>query len=74
MTGTGKCPHCQAVLGSVRMESIPITAASHNRPVAGASFICPECEAILTVGAHPEYYLRSIIEAIATKIEPPGKE
>jgi acetone carboxylase gamma subunit len=55
------------------MESIPISAASHHRPVAGATFICPECAAILMVGAHPEYYLKSIIEAIAEKLEPPAE-
>jgi hypothetical protein len=54
MLRTGKCPKCEKVLQSVKLEQIDVSVNPLTGPTwNGASYVCPHCGAILSVGLDP---------------------
>jgi hypothetical protein len=49
---TGKYPHCGKTLSSVNIEHIDITEGLQVK-WHGASFVCPWCNVVLSVGLDP---------------------
>jgi hypothetical protein len=49
MIPTGECPHCKNLIANARVE--PIKLLEGFTPAwKGASFICPSCSCVLSVG------------------------
>ena len=49
---TGKCPKCENILTSVKIESMNISI-SFAPAWNGVSYVCPRCSAILGVSMDP---------------------
>ncbi len=52
MINTGKCPKCDARLSSIKVESINLQETP-SKSWKGASYVCPNCSAILGVEMDP---------------------
>lgn len=64
---TGKCPKCERTLMSVKVESIDIKVGLQSA-YKGASFLCPHCHAILSVGVDPLALKADTIDGVVKKL------
>ena len=52
---SGRCPKCQAIVDRAKFE--PISIERHEPPPiiawTGASYLCPHCNTVLSVGMDP---------------------
>jgi predicted Zn finger-like uncharacterized protein len=47
MFHSGKCPHCQATISSVKVETITIKGGDQS--YKGVTYVCPHCHAVISV-------------------------
>ena len=52
MINSGKCPKCEKVLTSVKIEKIDVALNLQSKWL-GVSYVCPHCSTILSVGIDP---------------------
>ena len=52
MMNSGKCPKCEKVLNSVKIEKIDVSLNLQPKWL-GVSYVCPNCSTILSVGIDP---------------------
>ena len=64
----GKCPHCNVQLSYVNLQTCDVHVAGHNRWV-GSSYICPACQAILSVSIDPIALKTDIIEKVVEEVK-----
>lgn len=50
---TGKCPGCQVVQRTLRVEEVEISGGHGAPSYLGVSYVCPACGTILGVGIDP---------------------
>jgi hypothetical protein len=48
MLHSGKCPHCDNIIGSVDVETIDINAGMYAS-YKGVTYLCPRCRSVLSV-------------------------
>jgi uncharacterized protein with PIN domain len=60
---TGKCPKCDRLLTNVLVEEIKVNVG-FSPTWRGASFVCPYCHAILSVGIDPIALQEDIVKEV----------
>jgi hypothetical protein len=63
MIKTGKCPGCKKTIINARVEAIDILEG-FSPTWKGASFICPSCHCVLSVGFDPVALKAAIVEEV----------
>ncbi len=63
----GKCPKCQNIVGTARAEQVNIANAM-GKVFAGASYICPHCQTILSVSVDPFAFKNEIAIELMKRI------
>lgn len=67
MLHSGKCPHCQRVLGYVKAEAIEIRASTKDK-YKGISYSCPSCHSVLSVSMDPLALNQNILNRLPTAL------
>jgi hypothetical protein len=52
MLHSGKCPHCEHIIGHAKAESIEIRVGTTDK-YKGISYCCPSCRSVLSVSMDP---------------------
>jgi hypothetical protein len=68
MVKTGKCPSCKKTLLNVRAEAIELTE-NFTPTWKGASFVCPHCNCILSVGFDPLALKAGIVDEVVKRLK-----
>jgi len=64
---TGKCHHCDRVVLNVLVEAITVNEG-FTPAWKGASFLCPYCRAILSVGLDPIALKTDIVNEVVKRL------
>lgn len=62
LQSSGKCPKCEGNLSEVKVELISIK--DNQRTLRGASYMCPHCNTVLSVGLDPLASIEEIVKRI----------
>jgi len=68
MPNTGKCPKCGKVLQHVDIEAMEVHKDA-KRAFHGASFICPDCRTILSVGLDPIAVTADVVRTVMERMK-----
>ena len=59
----GKCPSCQKVMPSVTLQHV-VLKVPMGREFHGASYLCPLCQTVLSVGIDPLALKQDTVAAV----------
>jgi uncharacterized protein with PIN domain len=68
MLNTGQCPSCKTLITHVHIEKMDIKLDLTSTYV-GVSYVCPNCQSILSVGIDPVALKTDTVDDIAEKLE-----
>jgi hypothetical protein len=61
----GKCPKCEHIITVVRVEPITLEGSQNNNSWKGASYVCPSCAVVLSVGFDPIALKNDLLAALS---------
>ncbi len=67
MTHLGKCPKCEKMLNSVRVEDVVGKVGSSSQTIKCASYSCPYCHTIISVDVDPYALVAEIVKKVKGK-------
>lgn len=64
MINAGKCPKCDKTITNVKIEDVKVGTVGSTNKLRGISYLCPSCNAVLSVQIDPVALKTDIINGV----------